>query len=364
MRAACRRATARHHERVGAALGRSRCVASCSCRRGTPRPTTTAASGTASTTTRARWSRSTPRRARRAGTSRPCTTTSGTTTCRRSRRSSSGLGQAGPCPRSCRPRSSGTCSCSIAARASRCCPVEERPVPQAGAVPGETLAPTQPFPLRPASLHPATFSAGRGLRLHALGSRRMPRGDRGLRSDGIFTPPSAQGSVQYPGMAGGMNWGGVAVDPERGLLIANTQRIATTHPPADRATRCAPSIGDRPPTTASSRRRARPTRSSAGRCSRRSARPATRRPGARSPRSTSRRAGCAGRCRSAPRATSRRGRSGSTRATPNLGGPLVTAGGLVFIGATTDFFLRAFEVETGRELWKGAPPDRRRTRRR
>ena len=42
--------------------------------------------------------------------------------------------------------------------------------------------------------------------------------------------------------------------------------------------------------------------------------------------------------------------------TPNLGGPLVTASGLVFIGATTDFFLRAFDVETGAELWKARLP--------
>jgi quinoprotein glucose dehydrogenase len=42
--------------------------------------------------------------------------------------------------------------------------------------------------------------------------------------------------------------------------------------------------------------------------------------------------------------------------TPNLGGPLVTASGLVFIGATTDFFLRAFDEATGRELWKARLP--------
>jgi quinoprotein glucose dehydrogenase len=40
----------------------------------------------------------------------------------------------------------------------------------------------------------------------------------------------------------------------------------------------------------------------------------------------------------------------------SLGGPIVTAGGLVFIGGTFDPFLRAFDVETGRELWKGALP--------
>jgi quinoprotein glucose dehydrogenase len=42
--------------------------------------------------------------------------------------------------------------------------------------------------------------------------------------------------------------------------------------------------------------------------------------------------------------------------TPNLGGPLVTASGLVFIGAAMDDYLRAFDAETGRELWKGRLP--------
>ncbi|RPI59209.1 MAG: hypothetical protein EHM50_09565 [Lysobacterales bacterium] len=42
---------------------------------------------------------------------------------------------------------------------------------------------------------------------------------------------------------------------------------------------------------------------------------------------------------------------------PNLGGPITTAGGLVFIGASIDRWLRAFDVETGRELWRGALPE-------
>jgi quinoprotein glucose dehydrogenase len=41
---------------------------------------------------------------------------------------------------------------------------------------------------------------------------------------------------------------------------------------------------------------------------------------------------------------------------PGLGGPLVTAGGLVFIGAVMDDYLRAFDIETGRELWRGRLP--------
>ncbi len=42
--------------------------------------------------------------------------------------------------------------------------------------------------------------------------------------------------------------------------------------------------------------------------------------------------------------------------TPNLGGPISTAGGVVFIGATMDPVLRAFDVETGKELWSGKLP--------
>lgn len=39
-----------------------------------------------------------------------------------------------------------------------------------------------------------------------------------------------------------------------------------------------------------------------------------------------------------------------------MGGPITTASGLTFIAATTDFFLRAFDSETGEELWKGRLP--------
>ena len=46
----------------------------------------------------------------------------------------------------------------------------------------------------------------------------------------------------------------------------------------------------------------------------------------------------------------------STWGSPNLGGSIVTAGGLVFIGAAMDTYLRAFDVDTGKELWKGSLP--------
>jgi quinoprotein glucose dehydrogenase len=47
-----------------------------------------------------------------------------------------------------------------------------------------------------------------------------------LWSEGIFTPPSLEGTVVFPGFGGGMHWGGVSSDPARGLLIVNTNRLA------------------------------------------------------------------------------------------------------------------------------------------
>ena len=46
-----------------------------------------------------------------------------------------------------------------------------------------------------------------------------------LRFDGVFTPPSVEGTLMIPGNGGGSNWGGIAVDPERQLAIANTMNV-------------------------------------------------------------------------------------------------------------------------------------------
>ena len=99
-------------------------------------------------------------------------------------------------------------------------PVEERPVPQGG-MPGEKLSPTQPFPVKPPPLVPQSLSPE-----DAWGLTPWDRGAcreqlEGLRFEGIFTPPTVQGSLMYPGNAGGSNWGGVSVDPERQLVVAN-----------------------------------------------------------------------------------------------------------------------------------------------
>jgi len=104
-------------------------------------------------------------------------------------------------------------------------PVEERPVPQT-TVPGEETSPTQPFPTIPAPLLedlPKPFQIWEGAgELTAEQKAELAS----LRYDGRFTPPSLDGTIQFPSTAGGMNWGGLSVDPTRGVLVANMNRFA------------------------------------------------------------------------------------------------------------------------------------------
>ena len=234
-------------------------------------------------------------------------------------------------------------------------PIEERPVPQEGAVPGERLAPTQPFPTRPPPLHPTTLRPEDAFGFTPWDRAACRDAIAALRSDGIFTPPSLEGSVQFPGMVGGMNWGSQAVDAASGLLFVNTQRIATRIRLVPRADFVA-QFGDDPPKFGFEPQGGTPY--------------ALERAPLLSPFGAP--------CNPPPWGTlvaidlaSGEPRwevpLGTTRdlapfpiwletGTPNLGGPIATAGGLVFIGATTDFFLRAFDAENGEELWRGRLP--------
>ena len=105
-------------------------------------------------------------------------------------------------------------------------PVEERPVP-ASDVPAEVVSPTQPIPVLPRPLAPLELAPEDAWGLTPLDRFACRRQVEALRSEGIFTPPSLRGSVAYPGFIGGMEWGGVAFDPVSGLLVTNTNRVAT-----------------------------------------------------------------------------------------------------------------------------------------
>lgn len=104
-------------------------------------------------------------------------------------------------------------------------PIVERPVPQ-DAAPGETVSPTQPYPVAPPALvpqGPVTPADAWGVAwLDTRACRKLIAADR---SEGIFQPPSTKESIYAPGFAGGANWGGIAFDPSRQLAIVNTMNL-------------------------------------------------------------------------------------------------------------------------------------------
>ena len=108
-------------------------------------------------------------------------------------------------------------------------PIEERAVDTATDVPGEVLYPTQPFPTKPPpfSIQGVSLEDANDLtpEIHALAVAEMQR----FRLGPLFTPPSLQGTLQRPGASGGVNWGGAAFDPETGLLYVRTSEDADTN---------------------------------------------------------------------------------------------------------------------------------------
>jgi quinoprotein glucose dehydrogenase len=103
-------------------------------------------------------------------------------------------------------------------------PIEDRPV-ATSSVPGESAAKTQPFPTRPApidiqGLHDEDLiDLTPELRKEALDI--VAKYDYGP----LYTPPSQRGTIQIPGVAGGANWSGAAIDPETGMLYVGTYRL-------------------------------------------------------------------------------------------------------------------------------------------
>jgi quinoprotein glucose dehydrogenase len=103
-------------------------------------------------------------------------------------------------------------------------PVEERPVPQGGAE-GEKLSPTQPFPTHVPVLVPQKISPDEVFGLVPFRDRALCRAQfESARNDGLYTPPSTQGTVIFPMTGGGVNWGSAAFDPINQILYANTSR--------------------------------------------------------------------------------------------------------------------------------------------
>jgi quinoprotein glucose dehydrogenase len=105
-------------------------------------------------------------------------------------------------------------------------PIVEKPVPQSD-VPGEETSPTQPFPVLPPPLVPDNISAADAYGDSYFDRKQCRERMEKLRNQGIFTPPSVQGSMQVPGNTGGMNWSGAAFDERRQLLVTNVNNMVS-----------------------------------------------------------------------------------------------------------------------------------------
>lgn len=109
-------------------------------------------------------------------------------------------------------------------------PIEERPVPQSD-VPGEWSSPTQPFPTKPPAYARQSFTE-KDINPYATDEEKAAIREllSNSRNEGLFTPPSLKGSISSPGHNGGANWGMVAVDPAKGFLYVITKE----HPTLDK----------------------------------------------------------------------------------------------------------------------------------
>jgi quinoprotein glucose dehydrogenase len=231
-------------------------------------------------------------------------------------------------------------------------PVKEQVVPKSD-VPEEVASPTQPVPVAPPALVPQRFTVAWGATPEDYEACRKEI--TGLRTDGVFTPPSVQGIIAVPGNVGGMNWSGYAFDPQRGLLIANANNLPYRVKLIPRAS-FGQTVQGSSERLAEQGEYARQAGAPYGMFRRPLLSPGEHLPCVPPPWGTLVAVDMVhGTIRwQVPLGTFG---PGGPAGTISLGGPIVTAGDLIFIAGTAfDPHVRAFDVETGRELWKAELP--------
>lgn len=236
-------------------------------------------------------------------------------------------------------------------------PVHERPVPKSD-VPGETSSPTQPFPTAPSSLARTTLAASDAWGATDEDRAWCRRTIGALRSEGLFTPPSLQGSLVIPGNIGGVAWGGMAHDRVNDLLVMNVNDLAAEVRlvPRDReeSERSAGRLGGE--------FEFHPQRGTAYGVVRRflfgptTGLPCTPPPWGTLVAVKPLTGEIAWRVPVGQLASAERFPEAAKWGSIALGGPIVTAGGLVFTAGTLDPSLYAFDAATGRQLWRGRLP--------
>ena len=240
--------------------------------------------------------------------------------------------------------------------------VEERPVPKSD-VPGEWTSPTQPIPLKPPELSHHSFipedivTAEDTTPEHARACRELVEKSGGLSNSGPYTPyryrpPGAppKTTVVYPGSIGSNNWGGTATDPKLGYIFVNSQEPGSigwiekmpegSLVPYDKNS----VYGFGPPPRFEA-----VVRDARGLVDRYQTWPCRKPPWGHLQAVNASTGEFAWRVVLGVTDELPEGKKNTGRY--NLGGPIVTAGGLVFIGATNDHRFRAFDSKTGKELW-------------
>ncbi|MCK0770202.1 pyrroloquinoline quinone-dependent dehydrogenase [Chromohalobacter canadensis] len=232
-------------------------------------------------------------------------------------------------------------------------PIEERPVPQGdGSVKGEEYADTQPFPTKPAPLLDQSEKPKIWKLADVVGGGECSALWDDLTYEGMYTPPTTQGegALAYPDSAGGVQWGGVAFDPVSQTAIVNTSHIVQyvklyerdAYEKADSGS--GNESGFAPQTGAPYGMRLEVARNWLGM-------PCWEPPFGevvaldmktgdvkwRRPIGSSQQYGFF---------------MPESWGSPTIGGPAVTAGNLVFIGASMDAKLRAYSLDSGEELWE------------
>jgi quinoprotein glucose dehydrogenase len=232
-------------------------------------------------------------------------------------------------------------------------PVRERAVP-ASDVEGEQASRTQPFPERPVSLVPQEISE-KDIWGPTPGDRDACLATlKSLRNEGIFTPPSLRGTIAVPGNIGGLHWGGMAWDAANRLIIAPVNRLPAVVRliPREEFSRARKEARGAEVTE----QEGTPYGMSRQFFLSPSGVPCTAPPWGELVAVHADTGNIAWRTTLGDMRNIVPGLEGPPTGAPNLGGPAITGTGLLFIGATLDPFIRAFETRTGRQLWEAKLP--------
>jgi quinoprotein glucose dehydrogenase len=218
-------------------------------------------------------------------------------------------------------------------------------------IPGESASPTQPIPSAPPALTLQHLTADQAWGPTSA-DRDFCRAELAkLRNDGIFTPPSIQGTLAVPGNLGGMTWSGYAFDPTQNLLFVNTNNLPARVRliPRDKV------ASDKEDGNYGSQR------GTPYGMLRRFLQSPSDLPCSAPPWGTLTAVDmAAGAIRWQVPLGTMENFGGVHQGIPpgsiNLGGAIATAGGLVFLAGTTDPHIRAFDSTTGKLLWEAELP--------